>query len=96
MRRYSEETYGHDLPYTLRVHNILACFMQKTDDSVLFQRAIHRPRTAENQVLTEASSSGICGKQSCIGRTFSPNIIFPPCQYYSINAPYSYFFFLLT
>lgn len=46
MGRYSGETYGHDLPYTLRVRNILVCFVQRTDDSVMFQRAIHRPRTA--------------------------------------------------
>lgn len=78
MRRYSGETYGHDLPYTMRVRSILVCFVQRTDDSVVLQRAIHRPRTAENLVLTEAISSGICGRQSCIGRGFSPIYFSPP------------------
>jgi hypothetical protein len=57
----------------------------------MLQRASHRPRNAENRVLTEASSSGIVVDTALLGGGFL-RFIFYPSQYYSINAPYSYFF----
>jgi hypothetical protein len=68
------ETCGHDLPYTLRFRNILVCFVQRTGDSVMLQRAIHRPLTAEDRVLNEACPLEICGRQSGV---FSDLSVFP-------------------